>query len=351
MATGNNLYKTLKISGIRENIKGFKTISFENNPDIHYAAGQYLTFVYQDHNTEKRRSYSIVSSPFLNEPLSIGVKRIENGLFSRILIDNAKTGDELKTIGSGGIFILPENLHQYKQVFFFAAGSGITPIFSLIKTLLHAYKNIHVILIYSNTSEDKTVFLNEIKHLEEKFQSKFQARFLFSNHSDLSKARLHRQMIIDFLQQFSIAGFGQTLFYICGPEAYMRLCTFTLQENDVPKSNIKREDFIINSARRRDALPPDTASHKVVLRMNNEVFSFEVNYPDSILQAAKKTNLTLPYSCESGRCASCMMQCVKGEVWHSYNEVLTEKELAEKRILTCTGHPVNGDIELVLQTN
>ena len=194
MNDSNGLYKTLHIKNIKEEVKDFKTFSFAEN--VNYKAGQYLTFVYHSHNEEVRRSYSITSSPVLNEPLSIGVKRIENGLFSRKLIDNAKIDDELITIGAGGLFVLPDDIKNYKQVFFFAAGSGITPVYSLIKTLLFAHTNINVVLIYSNASPEKTVFFNELKTLEQKFKQRFHAEFLFSNIVDLSQARLHQKFNI-----------------------------------------------------------------------------------------------------------------------------------------------------------
>src|SRR5689334_9796375 len=116
MTDDNGLYKTLHIKNIKEEVKDFKTFSFAEN--IIYKAGQYLTFVYHSHDEEVRRSYSITSSPVLNEPLSIGVKRIENGLFSRKLIDSAKNNDELISIGAGGLFVLPDDIAHYKQVFF-----------------------------------------------------------------------------------------------------------------------------------------------------------------------------------------------------------------------------------------
>jgi len=345
----NHLYKALRIKDIIENIKDFKTISFEDDQAVTYKAGQYITLVSHSHNEEIRRSYSITSSPFLSEPLSIGVKRIENGFFSRLLVDSATAGDELVTIGAGGLFVLPDNMKDYKQVFFFAAGSGITPVYSLIKTLLHAHWPVDVVLIYSNTSPEKTIYLQELKALEEKFMNRFHVRFLFSNIVQLSKARLHRNLLITFLNEFSSAAYAETLFYICGPESYMRLCTYTLQENDVPKDNIKREDFVINAVRKRDALPPDKQTHIVKINFNGHHFQFEVHYPDSILQAAKKAGISLPYSCEAGRCASCVAKCLSGQVWHSYNEVLTEKDLQQHSILTCVGHAVNGDVELAIQ--
>jgi ring-1,2-phenylacetyl-CoA epoxidase subunit PaaE len=348
MNAANDLYKTLHIKNIKEEVKDFKTFSFAEN--LNYKAGQYLTFVYHLHNEEVRRSYSITSSPVLNEPLSIGVKRIENGFFSRRLIDSAKANDELISIGAGGLFVLPDDIKNYRQVFFFAAGSGITPIYSLLKTLLYAHPHINVVLIYSNASPEKTVFLNELKMFEKKFAAHFHAAFLFSNIVDLSKARLHRDLLFSFLNEFSVADFSDTLFYICGPQPYMRLCTFTLREKDVPLSNIKKEDFAINSISKRDAFPPDKVSRNALINLNGKKIEFSVEYPNSILQAAKRNNISLPYSCEAGRCASCIAKCIKGKVWHSYNEVLTEKELLKGLVLTCVGHPVDGDVELEIKT-
>ncbi len=340
------LYKTIRIKRITEEIKDFKTFSFEEDHNITYKAGQYLTLVYHSRNEEIRRSYSITSSPVLNEPLSIGVKRIENGFFSRQLVDTAKPGDELVTIGAGGLFTLPADILNYRQAFFLAAGSGITPVYSLIKTALHAHPHLSLALIFSNASPSKTIFLQSLKKMQQAFGGRFHVEFLYSNIVDLSKARLHRDLLLQFLTGLSVADYAQTLFYICGPESYMRMCIYTLQENNVPKNNIKREDFVINAVTRRDAFPPDKRSYRALIHFNHNDLHITVNFPDSILQAAKKTGISLPYSCEAGRCGSCVAKCLRGNVWHSYNEVLTEKELSQGLILTCVGHPVEGDVEL-----
>ncbi|MGN6212176.1 flavin reductase family protein [Parafilimonas sp.] len=341
----DSLYKRLFIKSVEQAVTNFKIISFEENHNLQYKAGQYITLVRFSYNEEIRRSYSITSSPDLNEPLSIGVKRIDNGYFSRLLVDHAAPGNEVITIGAGGLFVLPDNIDAFKQVFFFAAGSGITPVYALIKTLLFVHQHTNVVLIYSNASEEKTVFLNELKTLEEKFKYRFTIRFLFSNILQLAKARLHRNLIIGFLRELSVGDYGQTLFYICGPQSYMRLCTYTLQEHDVPKNNIKREDFGINVVK-RDVSPPDKSSHTVYIKLGDNNIQFGVHYPDSILSAAKKANVVLPYSCETGRCGSCVAKCIKGDVWHSYNEVLTENEIQQGLVLTCVGHAINGDVEL-----
>jgi ferredoxin-NADP reductase len=340
------LYKPVIIKQIQQEIEGFKTFTFKEGHGINYKAGQYITFIQKTTHEEIRRSYSVVSAPLLNESLTIGVKRIENGVFSRELIDHAKVGDELITAGAGGFFTLPDDSSTIQQIFFLAAGSGITPIYSLLKTILHFHPHIQVVLIYSNPSPYKTIFFSQLNELKQRSGERFQLEFLFSNSIDLSLARLNRELLVQLTKAHSVCSFDQTLFYICGPEAYMRMCTYTLQEEKVPKENIRRETFIIQSKQPPKIDPPDKEAHLVTIEYGNENYQLTVQYPDSILQAAKKQNTILPYSCETGRCGNCAAQRISGKVWLSYNEVLTEKDLQNGLTLTCVGHPVGGDVLL-----
>ena len=339
------LYKKLLIETIKEEIKGFKTFSFKDDHGIIYKAGQYLTFVQQENKEEIRRSYSIVSSPELNEPLTIGVKRIENGTFSRRLVDQAKPGDKLLTTGAGGLFTLPDDLDNYQQLFLLAAGSGITPILSLIKTVLYQHQQ-QVVLVYSNASPEKTAFYDELRELAARFRLRFQIQFLFSNSHQLSKARLYRELLQQLLAEFAIAAHHQTLYFICGPEAYMRMCTYTLQEEAVPKQNIRKENFVILKTQPPKAEPPDKNEHVVTIETKESTYHLSVAYPDTILQAAKKQGIRLPYSCETGRCGNCVARCIEGNVWLSYNEVLTEDDIQNGLTLTCVGYPVGGNVRL-----
>ena len=332
------LYKPVIIEQICQEVEGFKIFTFKQ--------GQYITFVQQTTQEQISRSYSIVSAPLLNEPLTIGVKRIENGAFSRDLTDHAKIGDELLTIGAGGFFTLPDDTLNTQQIFFLAAGSGITPIYSLLKTVLHFHPHIHIVLIYSNLSSQKTIFFSQLNELKQKFSDRFHLQFLFSNSVNLSMARLNRELLIQLTKAHSVCNFDQTLFYLCGPEAYMRMSTYTLQEEKVPKENIRKENFIIQAKQPPKKDPPDKEAHLVTIQYGNENYQLKVQYPDSILQAAKKLNFSLPYSCETGRCGNCAAKCVNGKVWLSYNEVLTEKDLQNGLTLTCVGHPVGGDVLL-----
>src|SRR5690606_27325482 len=127
---------------------------------------------------EVRRSYSISSAPSLNEPLRITVKRIANGEYSRWLIDKAKEGDMLLVAGISGFFTLPPFMIPGKPIVFFAAGSGITPVYALIKTILHHHADVPVFLIYSNTAPETTIFYKELKLLENEFNERFRIHFL-----------------------------------------------------------------------------------------------------------------------------------------------------------------------------
>jgi len=339
-------YKPVIIEQIHKEVEDFKIFTFQQGHGIQYKAGQYITFVKQTTHEAIRRSYSIVSSPLLNEPLAIGVKRIENGAFSRELIDHAKIGDRLLTIGAGGFFTLPDDTSNIRQIFFLAAGSGITPVYSLLKTVLHVHQQINIVLIYSNPSPSKTVFFEQLNELMEVFPVRFKLHFLFSNSADLLTARLNRELLLQLTSSYSICSFEQTLFYLCGPEAYMRMCIYTLQEQQVPKENIRKETFIIQGKRVPKTDPPDKDAHSVTIQYGNENYQFKVRYPDSILQSAKNKNIMLPYSCETGRCGNCVARIVRGNVWLSYNEVLTEKDLQNGLTLTCVGHPVGTDVIL-----
>ena len=343
MNTGE--YRQLVIETVREETKDFKTFSFRDGHHLKYEAGQFITLVDFIGTREIRRSYSIVSSPVLEEPLSIGVKRIDNGFFSRKLFDKTLPGDLLTTIGVSGFFKLPENIKFFNSIFFFAAGSGISPILSLIKTTLYAHPKISVYLIYSNTTPENTAYIRLLKQLEKDFRGRFTIDFLFSTASDLRKARLNSDRILELLL-IHTANLEKSLFYICGPESYMRLVIFLLIEEGFPNEHIKKEDFNPGNRKLSLKLPADKNNYEVQLKTNEKNYSFTIHYPDTILQAAKKLKFNLPYSCETGKCGTCVARCLHGIVWMSNNEVLTDHELSNGLILTCTGHPQSSGVVL-----
>jgi ferredoxin-NADP reductase len=342
-----SLYKVLRITGIQQETPDCKTffIAPVTNEPVIYKPGQFLTFVFPKTYDEVRRSYSISSTPVLQEPLSVTIKKIENGEYSRKLIDYAKVGDELITIGAAGFFVLPENVQNYKQIFFIAAGSGITPVYSLIKTVLYLHPHLQVVLIYSNRARRTAIFYDQLYNLSVEFAGRFKIEFLFSGTFNLERARLSKWLLSILLIEYSNASLSETLFYLCGPFDYMRKATIALLENKVSLHNIRKENF--SSLKQAIKItPPDKDSHAVEIHIESKIYLIETQYPLTILQSAKNAGIVLPYSCESGRCGSCAATCTSGKVWMSYNEVLLDDEIEKGRVLTCVGYPVGGDVTL-----
>jgi ferredoxin-NADP reductase len=336
------------IESVTEEVPGVKTITLamEDGHGLSYSAGQFITLVFTHHDREERRSFSLSSCPDLNEPVSFTVKRVDNGAYSRLLTDRAKPGDILFTTGAAGFFTLPQNIGHYEQVCFLAAGIGITPILPIIKTLLHTQPDVHIVLIYSNRSQQDVVFYSVLQALMTQFSARLRVLFLYSTAFDLKLARLSKSLLHVLLKEYGLTANEKTLYYLCGPFSYMRMVVYSLEEAGINAAQIRKENF--NTAERvvQQQLPPDKATHTITATYNKQVYTFPVVFPETILQAAKKQGIALPYSCETGRCGSCAAICTLGKVWHSYNEVLMDIELQRGSILTCTGHPVDGDVSI-----
>ena len=125
----------------------------------------------------------------------------------------------------------------------------------------------------------------------------------------------------------------------------MRMCTYALRQAGIPAAHIRKENFSLERAAPLIE-PPDTEPHLVRLRFRGREYLFGAQYPDTILKAARKAGISLPYSCEAGRCGNCAARCREGRVWLSNNEVLTERDLAKGLTLTCVGFPAGGDVTL-----
>ena len=341
-------YTPVVITAIRVEVPGVKTftLSYADGPPIAYRAGQFITFVFQHHGREERRSFSISSCPDTGEPLSITVKRVDNGAYSRLLTDKAQAGDMLYTTGVAGLFVLPADMSSIQQVFLFAAGIGITPVFSLLKSLLTTQPATFVTLIYSNRVAGEVAFFNELEELRRRFPSRLAIEYLMSTSFNLARARLNKALVPILLQEYSRVPPVQQLFYICGPYTYMRMVIYALEEHGIKDEQIRKENFNTDERTVTVAAPPDKDPHQVTLVHNGERRTITVQFPETILQAAQRNGIALPYSCEAGRCGSCAARCLQGKVWLSYNEVLMDTDLKHGSILTCTGYPVGGDVEI-----
>lgn len=337
----------LRIKNIRKETNSSKSYFAEevSGKKIEYKAGQFFTLLVNLHGKEVRRSYSISSAPGVDEDIFFTIKRIENGELSRYLLDYMQVGDVITSLPPSGRFTIDSA--ESKLAVFISAGTGITPVFSLIKHILYHFADTDILLIYQSRNEEESIFREELLLLQKKFKERFLIKEIFSQPIENYKPsqRLNNNLLEKILSQ----NIHQTSvrFYLCGPEAFMRMALFTLKVMGYSEDVIRRENFFAT------APPPpfmtDTTPHNVTINYHNKIYYFEVAYPHNILEVALKHKIHLPYSCRGGRCSTCTSRCTSGRVKMTINDVLTPKDLQNGLILTCVSYP-ETDVEITFDS-
>lgn len=312
-----------------------------------FKAGQFLTLAFRIGNKELRRSYSAYSSPLVDEPISIAVKLVENGEISRFLHHSLRQGDIVEVTEPNGMFFYEPEEDKERTVFLFAAGVGITPLYSILKTALVGEQKSKIVLIYSSRSADETLFLEELTAWQNIYADRFKLINLFSNSKNLMRARLNGFLVHELIREQLPFVKDDALFYTCGPVDYMDVCRISILGAGYKPHQIKRETFVLPE----DEIDEDDATEKVVdkstysvnLIFQGETHHLQVPWPKRILDVALENKIKIPYSCSGGVCSTCTATCVSGGVRMDYNEVLTDDEIARGRVLVCTGHPTEND--------
>jgi ring-1,2-phenylacetyl-CoA epoxidase subunit PaaE len=327
---------------------------------IDWEAGQFLTFLfYIDRRSfsegeadehEIRRSYSISSVPGIDKHIAITVKKKVNGEISRHILSHWHPGTIISSLPPAGRFTIQPDAAQQRHIFFIAAGSGIVPVFGLIKNLLYYEPNSHITLLYQNTHERNIIYDQPLQQLTALYPQRLNRIDLLSNpiSPDRKPVRLNNwlleQMVTQFFRQHPQEQSMNSLFYTCGPESFMRMVQFTLRVMGFGEDQLRKEHFVIDPPR-KPAFTMKSTPHAVLLHFQNNRYEFTSAFPDTILKAAQQHGITLPYSCNAGRCATCVAKCCKGTMKMSNNEVLTDKDLQSGLVLTCVGY-AETDIEL-----
>lgn len=344
--THNLLY--LRVVRIAAETRDATTYFLEplNGQPVAYRAGQFLTLILQNRSGhELRRSYSLSSTP-RESLLRLTIKRVHNGEMSRYLLDTLRVGDVLTSLHPAGRFTLDEN--QTSDLVFFGAGSGITPLFSLLKHVLLTNSDQRVTLLYSNSDEPSIIFRDELDDLQRQFPARFQLLYLLSNPSGNwsgLRGRLNNVMLERLLPELiGTSNPNRIRFYICGPTDYMRMVQFTLVFSGFRPDQIRRENFVIEPAPQSAPLPMLAQDRTVLLKFRDREIDIQVPAYKSILQAALDEGVNLPYSCRGGRCSTCATRCTAGRVYMTINDVLTERDLADGWVLTCTGYPESDGV-------
>lgn len=338
----------LSINDINKETDKCVTISFnipENlKENFAYKAGQYVTLKAMIDGEEVRRDYSICSE-FGSGELKVAVKEVENGVFSKFANRLLKPNDILDVAPPNGRFIFEPDASNKRTIVAFAAGSGITPIMGIAKTILKQEPKSNFMLIYGNKTPKDTIFFKEILDLHHNYLDRFNLQLVFSQ-SDEENALNGRieKSTVNYILKNKYKHVDVDDFYICGPEQMINTVKNVLLENDVHEENIHFELFTTKKS--EDQLDGDSESgdSKITVIVDEEETTFSMSKKKSILEAALAQNVDAPYSCQGGICSSCIARLVNGEATMRQNNILTDSEVSEGLILTCQAHPTSAEI-------
>ncbi|MCH3883648.1 2Fe-2S iron-sulfur cluster-binding protein [Tenacibaculum aquimarinum] len=340
----NTFYK-LKIKELIQETKDAVSILFsvpsELKETFSFKAGQYITIKKVIKGEEVRRAYSICSSPKSGD-LKVAVKAVENGLFSVYATTELKAGDELEVHPPEGKFILEPKAN--KNYIAFAAGSGITPVLSMIKTVLEEESSSKFTLVYGNKMADSVIFNDELEHLVAAYPNNFKLHTIFSR--DKVKNALQGRIDSSVCKYFVKNMYKETSFdsaYLCGPEEMITAVTETLKENNFTSENIHFELFTASSDE-GDTSEVKDGETTVTILLDDEETTFTMKQTDDILAASLRNKVDAPYSCQGGVCSSCLGKVTEGKAVMVKNSILTDDEVEDGFILTCQAHPTTPKI-------
>jgi len=308
-----------------------------------FKAGQYVTLKTTIEDKEIRRSYSICSSPNSGE-LKVAIKRVENGVFSTYAISSLKTGNIIEVHEPEGKFILePTRRNNYLGI---VAGSGITPVLSMIKTVLQQEPSSSFTLIYGNKSSDETMFKTELDALSQAYDTRFNLEYVFSRQNEEGSlfGRIDKGLTNYFIKNIYKNWSFKTAF-LCGPEEMIKTVSTTLKENHFKESQILFELFTA-SINEESSLEIKDGQTEVTVLLDDEEICFTMSQKDDILAAALRNDVDAPYSCQGGVCSSCLGKVTQGTAVMIKNSILTDDEVNEGFILTCQAHPTTSKISI-----
>lgn len=333
---------TLRIQEIKRETEKAIQLIFEITTALQstfaFQAGQYLSLETSIDSQNVRRSYSICSAT--HEALAVAIKELPGGKFSTYANRHLKVGDSLQVFPPEGNFLLQASIQQVTYCAF-AAGSGITPILSMIKETMQ-YTPHQFLLVYGNRSPEETMFLQDLLALQKQYPERLFIEFLYSRkQAEGSKfGRIERSTINYVLKnKYAAVDFAQYL--LCGPEEMIHLAKEVLQEKGIEPSKISFELFY--SSREGEEVAKEGFS-EIEIRVDDDTFTFVMNQKEVILDAALAQDIDAPYSCQGGICSSCVAKVVEGEAKMRKNQILTDEEVEEGLILTCQAHPISSKI-------
>lgn len=350
-------FHKLKVSDVRKETADCVSIAFNVSPELKeefkYIQGQYLTFKLMVNGEEIRRSYSLCSAPAEPE-LRVAIKRVKDGRGSNFLCSNVKTGDEMEIMTPMGNFYSPLNPSNKKNYVLFAGGSGITPMFSIIKTVLKAEPNSTIQLFYGNLNEESTIFKKQLDEIAAANADRLSVVYILDKPAsaidDLHKGMMTADKVKALVAKY-IDLKKPNEFFICGPGPMMENAKNVLEGSGVDKKTIHIEYFtaVIEATKKEDA-PVTTgggALSQVTVIMDGQETTMQLGEKGKvILDAALDAGVDVPYACKGAVCCTCRAKVLEGKVKMDNNFALTDSEVKDGYILTCQSHPLTPVVKV-----
>lgn len=347
-------FNLLKIKDIHRETADSVSIAFEIPENLKteytFIQGQYITLKRLFNGKEVRRSYSICSSPLTENELRVAVKEVPGGKFSTWLNKEAKVGDVLEVMTPMGNFYSELNAANVKHYVLFAGGSGITPIYSILKTVLAAEPKSSISLFYANRNEDSIIFKKDINEIADKNSNRLKVYNILDNapagYNDLYKGILTKEKVKALIEKHVELNFNNE-FFICGPTPMMDNVREVLETLKIDKNKIHIEYFTAQEAKPADksANTAGVIESKVTIIMDGVETTINLaSNGKTILDAAIDAGLDAPFACKGAVCCTCKAKVLKGNVSMDMNYALTDDEVAEGLILTCQAHPQSSDV-------
>ncbi len=359
MSTRMARFHSLEVASVHQETPECIVVGFHiptaEQADFAFVHGQYLTLKLSVNGEELRRSYSICSSPLDRDEVRIAVKKVAGGRASTQLVEKLKPGMRIEVMTPMGSFTTALDAAKARHFVAFAAGSGITPILSILKTVLRTEPKSRFTLFYGNTDQDRIIFRSRLEEQKGHFGERLAVHHILSKGVDedmLFNGRITKEKAVQLLQRFVNDPLDKE-FFICGPEQMMVNVSEALEAQGVDKKRIHIELFTTPVS--TDAKKTTDHGHgqtgdfsgvaevKVIMDGREHLLKIASN-GDPVLDAALDAGLDVPYACKGAVCCTCKARVVEGKVEMDMNYALTDEEVADGYVLTCQSHPRSAKV-------
>ena len=341
-------YVNLKIKDIVKITADAVNLVFDVlDQDFPYQSGQFITLIGEVNGVKIRRAYSLCSAPNIDRYPAVTVKRVVNGLMSNHINDSYHVGQNIKVMKAMGTFTTSFDVEKSRQLVLIGGGSGITPLYSIIKSTLHLEPKTEVLLVYANKSSADVIFQEELNKLSQQFKN-FRWINILEHEDEMRTAdyigRPTESMVHSILERSNVNAL--THYFICGPDPMMKIIQSGLDQFGVQSEQIQIERFVRNYVTEN---LEGSNEINISIVLDGTTHELKIDRDQPILDQALLAGIDMPYSCKSGFCTACRGKVLSGKVDTKEADGLSEEEIAEGFALLCVGCALSPELKLSIE--